>query len=53
MDVWLAEFAYRIDLSLLYFLLAFTLSLVIAMGTVSFRSYRAATANPISSLRYE
>jgi putative ABC transport system permease protein len=53
MDVWLAAFAYRIDLSLLYFLIAFTLSLVIAMGTVSFRSYRAATVNPISSLRYE
>jgi ABC-type antimicrobial peptide transport system permease subunit len=53
MDFWLAEFAYRIDMGLFYFLVAFIISFVIAMGTVSFRSYRAATVNPISSLRYE
>ncbi|MEQ8241475.1 MAG: ABC transporter permease [Cyclobacteriaceae bacterium] len=53
MDFWLAEFAYRIEVSFLYFVISFVLSFIIAMGTVSFRSYKAANANPIHSLRYE
>lgn len=52
-SLWLDEFAYRIDISLIYFAVGFLLSLCIAMGTVGYRSYVAANMNPVKSLRYE
>jgi putative ABC transport system permease protein len=53
MNEWLSEFAYRIDLSVWIFLTGVGVTLVIAMFTVGYRSMRAATANPVKSLRYE
>ena len=50
---WLNDFAYRADLGVLPFLLAGGLSLGIALLTLSFQSLRAASANPVDSLRYE
>ncbi|MBA7661266.1 hypothetical protein ES703_69281 [subsurface metagenome] len=53
MNRWLQNFAYRIDLSWWIFVLAGALALVIALATVSTQAIKAATANPVDSLRYE
>lgn len=50
---WLADFAYRIELEAGTFALAALLTLAIALLTVSWQSVRAATANPVESLRSE
>lgn len=53
MDKWLENFAYKTSLSWWIFVLAGVLALGIAMLTVSFQSWKAATRNPIEALRYE
>lgn len=53
MQQWLQEFPYRIRLSWWIFPLAGIAALIIAMITISFQAARAATANPIDSLRNE
>lgn len=50
---WLENFAYRIELSWWMFALAALVALVVAIGTVSYQSVRAALTDPIDSLRYE
>jgi putative ABC transport system permease protein len=50
---WLRNFAYRIDIEIWIFILCGILSLLIALLTVSYQSIKAATANPVDSLRYE
>jgi len=50
---WLQNFAYRIDLTVWPFLLSGLLALVIALLTISWRTIRAARANPVEALRYE
>jgi putative ABC transport system permease protein len=53
MRKWLSGFAYRIDLGWEIFGFSALLALVIAIITVSYQSIKAATANPVESLRYE
>jgi putative ABC transport system permease protein len=53
MNKWLENFAYKTTLSWWIFALAGLLALGIALLTVSFQSYKAATRNPIESLNYE
>jgi len=53
MNKWLQNFAYRINIGLWIFVLAGALTLMIALLTVSFQTIKAATANPVDSLRYE
>jgi putative ABC transport system permease protein len=53
MNQWLADFAYKIEISPGIFLLAGGLALLIALATVSWQSIRAALANPVDSLRSE
>ena len=53
MNIWLQNFAYRINLSWWMFALSGGIALVIALGTLSFQAVKAATANPVNSLRYE
>jgi len=53
MKNWLQNFAYHIDLTLWPFLLSGVAALLIALATVSWQAVRAATANPVESLRYE
>ncbi len=50
---WLEDFAYRIEIGLGVFVLAGALTLVIAWLAVSYRSMKAALADPVKSLRYE
>jgi putative ABC transport system permease protein len=50
---WLKDFSYRIPLSVWMFVGAGTLTLFVAMLTVSFQAIKAALADPATSLRYE
>jgi len=50
---WLQDFAYRIELRLLTFILASITAFGIALLTIGHRAYRAATANPAESLKDE
>ncbi len=50
---WLGGFAYRIDLNFDVFVYAAILSIVLALATVSYQSVKAATADPVDSLKYE
>ncbi len=49
----LHNFAYRINVGFMPFIVLALLALVIAILTVSFQSVKAALANPVKSLRYE
>jgi putative ABC transport system permease protein len=53
MHRWLGNFAYRTELSWWIFALSGAIALAIAIITVSWQSWRAATRNPVESLRYE
>ena len=53
MHKWLQSFAYKTELSWWIFGSAGILTLVIALLTVSWQSWRAATRNPVEALRYE
>jgi putative ABC transport system permease protein len=53
MHKWLQNFAYKTDISWWIFALAGLLALAIAIVTVSWQSWRAATRNPVEALRYE
>ncbi len=53
MDGWLQNFAYRIDVSVLSFVLTLILMLMITFLTIFYSVFKVATANPVESLRYE
>jgi putative ABC transport system permease protein len=50
---WLQGFAYRTAIGPWIFLLTGIVTLIIAMMTIGLQSVKAATANPVDSLRYE
>jgi ABC-type antimicrobial peptide transport system permease subunit len=53
MNEYLNDFAYRINLSIWIFLAGLGVTVLIAVFTVGYRSMKAATSNPVKSLRYE
>ncbi len=53
MNRWLQDFAYKTSISLWIFVISGLIALLIALATVSSHAIKAATANPIRSLRYE
>ena len=53
MNRWLENFAYKTTLSWWIFALTGLLALGIALLTVSWQSWKAATRNPVEALRYE
>jgi putative ABC transport system permease protein len=53
MNKWLNDFAYRVDIHWWIFLFAGLSAVVIALLTVGFLALRAATKNPVRSLRAE
>ena len=53
MHGWLKNFAYKTGLSWWIFALTGILALSIALLTVSWQSWKAATSNPVESLRFE
>jgi putative ABC transport system permease protein len=53
MEQWLKGFAYKTNIDVVVFLFAGAASILIAWLTVSFESYKAASNNPVKSLRSE
>jgi putative ABC transport system permease protein len=53
LDQWLKRFIYRIEINVWAFLLAGVISFVIGVMAVCYKIIKAATANPVESLRYE
>jgi hypothetical protein len=53
MSNWLSSFAYRTTVSAWVFAAAAALAVGVAMLTISLHCFRAASANPVRSLRYE
>lgn len=53
MNRWLEGFAFHVSLNVWIFVIAGMASLLIALATVSFESLKAASANPVNSLRNE
>ncbi|MBN1791188.1 MAG: ABC transporter permease [Bacteroidales bacterium] len=53
MHKWLENFAYKTELSWWVFAAAGAVAVTVALITVSWQSWRAATRNPVEALRYE
>jgi len=53
MQRWLQDYAYRTSLGIWIFVLAGGMGLFIALLSVGYQTLRAATTNPVDSLRYE
>ena len=53
LDKWLQEYAFRVPLSIWFFIGAGMLAALIALLTVGARTMKAAAANPVKSLRTE
>ena len=53
MNKWLQDFAYRVDISWWVFVVAGIGAVLIAFITIGFQAIRAATVNPVKSLRTE
>ncbi len=53
MNTWLQNFAYRVDVNALPFVVAGIIAVAIALTTVAYQAVKAAVANPVESLKYE
>jgi putative ABC transport system permease protein len=53
MHKWLQNYAYHINIGWIAFVLAGGVTLVFALLTVGFQSYKASNKNPVDALRYE
>ncbi len=53
MNKWLQNFAYRIDIDILSFVVTAAITLIISLLTVSFQTIRAAHTNPAEVIKYE
>ncbi len=53
MDKWLQSFAYRMEMQWWLFAMAALVTILIAFGTIGWKSFRAATMNPVKALRAE
>jgi putative ABC transport system permease protein len=52
-DKWLQDFYYKINLGAGFFIIAFLVSMLTALITVSWQSFKASRLNPAESLKYE
>ncbi len=50
---WLQNFAFSVDVSLLTFVLSGLMAMLVALGTVGYKTYSAARSNPVKALRFE
>jgi putative ABC transport system permease protein len=53
MSKWLQNYAYHTNINIRIFIISGVISVIIAFFTVFYRSFRAASANPTDSLKYE
>ena len=51
--IWLATFAYRIDMPLLPFVLSALITILLTVVTVTIQARKAVKANPVDALKYE
>jgi len=50
---WLDNFAFRVDVNPLVFVVSMVIAIAIALLTISYHTLRSARANPVDALRYE
>jgi putative ABC transport system permease protein len=50
---WLNNFAFKIDVGILSFVVGGSIAMIIALVSVSYQSFKAANNNPVDSLKYE
>jgi ABC-type antimicrobial peptide transport system permease subunit len=53
MNQWLQNWAYHTQFNILFFILTAMISVAIVLTSVGYQAIKAATANPVDSLRYE
>ena len=53
MDLWLDDFAFRVDLTFVIPLVSTLLAIMVAIATVTYHAIRASRTNPIKALKYE
>ena len=53
MTRWLSGFQFRIELTVIPFLLAATIALAIAWATITWHALKIARTNPVYALKYE
>jgi len=53
MDKWLQNYAYKTQMSMIPFISAGIVALLISIVTVFFHTYKAANSNPVKALKYE
>ncbi len=53
LNKWLSEFAFRIEMPVLPFILSGIITLVLTIVIVSLQSFKAANSNPVDALKYE
>jgi len=53
MNKWLQNFAYKTQINIWLFVISGVIAFLIALITVSFRTIKAANANPVEALKYE
>jgi len=53
MQLWLSKFAFRIDLSLVIFIVAGAIAFFVGALTVGYKSYRTTIINPLQTLKDE
>jgi len=53
MNLWLNDFAYKIEIGPSIFLVGLSITFLVAIIAVGYRSLRAATVYPVDSLRSE
>ncbi len=51
MSTWLQDYEYSITIGPMIFIASIGASIVVAFATTGYRSHKAATANPVNSLR--
>jgi putative ABC transport system permease protein len=52
-DYYLSNFAYRVEIGILVFIVSGLLAFIVAILSICFQSIKAASANPVKALRYE
>lgn len=50
---WLDRFAYRTTVGPTVFIVAFIATSIVTLGSIAYRTFKAATLNPVKALRYE
>jgi putative ABC transport system permease protein len=53
MNRWLSNFSYKVSINFWFFVVAFSVALLVVLVTVLFHSYKASRINPVEALTYE